>query len=141
MPKQNKDKIYRVIDANINRLKEGIRVCEDVIRFFVEDSKTWIEFKKIRHSIFSTIKSLDQRYKLLQSRDIVKDIGKKSLAPELKRSNIGEVFFANIQRAKESLRVLEEFSKLVDKRKAVEFKKIRYRLYELERKACKKIKF
>lgn len=140
MPKQDKDKIYRVIDANINRLKEGIRVCEDVIRFFVEDSKIWIEFKKIRHSIFSTVKGLDKRYKLLQTRDIVKDIGKKSLAQELKRNNIQEIFFANIQRAKESLRVLEEFSKLINKRKAVEFKNIRYRLYELERLAGK-IKF
>ena len=26
----NKERLYRVIDANLNRLKEGLRVVEDV---------------------------------------------------------------------------------------------------------------
>jgi hypothetical protein len=44
-----------------------------------------------------------------------------------------DVFYANSQRAKESLRVLEEFAKLRDRRLAEDLKKLRYQVYALEK--------
>ena len=46
---------------------------------------------------------------------------------------------ANSQRAKESLRVLEEFLKLSDKNSSGNFKQLRYQLYALEKRAIKKL--
>lgn len=139
MPIQPKIKIYRIIDANINRLKEGLRVCEDIIRFVLDDHGLWLKFKNARHSIFTAAKNIAPRYSLIESRQTKKDIGKKTTKQEIKRRDFQHIFFANIQRAKESLRVLEEFSKLLDKKQALKFKKIRYMMYSLEQEATKKL--
>ena len=42
--------IYRIIDANINRAMEGLRVCEDILRFGI-DSDSSGKFKEFRHLI------------------------------------------------------------------------------------------
>jgi len=44
-----------------------------------------------------------------------------------------------MQRVKESARVLEEFSKLIDRKVSVGFKNIRYGIYEIEKKIAGKI--
>ena len=66
--------------------------------------------------------------------DTRKDIGKKSNVTEFKRKRVEDVFFANSQRAKESIRVLEEFTKLFNKRLSQSLKNIRYKIYALEKK-------
>lgn len=133
-------KILRIIDANLNRLTEGIRVCEEVMRFILEEKKITQQFKRLRHKISSIISFLPiSKEKLIDVRDILKDVGKISIKPELKRKHWKDIFFANIQRIKESVRVLEEFSKLLDKKIALDFKKIRYEIYEIEKKSIKKI--
>lgn len=71
----------------------------------------------------------------MKSRDVKRDVGKKTAYRESKRKDIADVFYANIERVKESLRVLEEVSKLLDKKISQHFKKIRFRVYELEKKA------
>ena len=53
--------------------------------------------------------------------------------------NIKDVFFANACRAKESLRVLEEVSKLYGNGSSEKFKKLRFRTYELEKKSSIKL--
>ena len=67
------------------------------------------------------------------------DIGKNIYINELKRGGILDIFFANMQRVKESVRVLEEFSKLKSTNCAIAFKNLRYRIYGIEKKAAKKI--
>ena len=44
-------KFYRIIDANINRASEGIRVLEDLARFYLEDKDLSKRLKEIRHGI------------------------------------------------------------------------------------------
>ncbi len=139
MQKQLKDKIFRVIDANINRLKEAIRVCEDISRFIIDDHSLWLKFKKLRHSIFHACQKTAALKILIESRDIVKDVGKKSIVQETRRKDYQEILSANLQRAKESLRVLEEFSKVFRKQESEKFKKIRYQIYNLEKEAIKKL--
>ncbi len=138
MPNASKTKvIYRVIDANINRLKEGLRVCEEITRFILDNYNLTSEFKKIRHKAEVILKFLPRNTELFKERESLGDVGRKIYINELKRRNYQDIFFANMQRAKESIRVLEEFSKLINKDIAVKFKRLRYDIYELEKKSLK----
>ena len=134
------DGLYRIIDANINRLKEGLRVCEEITRFILDSKALTGELKKIRHQIDPLAAGLRKNPELLAQRNSLKDVGLKiSSRAEMKRQDFADVFAANIQRVKESIRVLEEFSKLEDVNIALGFRKIRYAIYEFEKKAAKKI--
>jgi thiamine-phosphate pyrophosphorylase len=131
--------IYRVIDANLNRAKEGLRVCEDITRFILDDTRLTSNFKNLRHKINSHIKGLDNFSLLIRQRESKKDAGRKLWnKSEVKRSGFKDIFSANIQRVKESVRVLEEFTKLDDVDIALDIKQIRYDIYELEKKVIKK---
>ena len=131
--------IKRIIDANINRAKEGLRVCEEVARFILNSRALTQEFKRLRHGINSITKRPGFFLNPIEQRDSLNDTGKLIYAQELKRKDYRDIFSANIQRVKESLRVLEEFSKLKDRSSALSFKRIRYSVYELEKKAQRKM--
>lgn len=94
----------------------------------------------MRHKIDAVAIDLVHFKELLNARDARRDVGRKIYANELKRENVSDIFFANIQRAKESVRVLEEFSKLKNRKLAIKFKEIRYGIYEFEKEAVKLIK-
>lgn len=128
----NNSKVFRVIDANLNRVKEGLRVCEDTTRFIFDDKRATREFKKIRHSIDLISGALDYKI-LLKYRNVDEDVGIRHIKAELKRADQNRILLANIQRVKESLRVIEEFLKLVDERLAGRAKYARYRTYSLEK--------
>lgn len=134
-----KRSINRIIDANINRTKEGLRVCEEIARFTLDSRSLTLEFKKIRHRIEAILKRLPNRAILIRERESLSDVGKNIALNELKRRDYRDIFFANIQRVKESVRVLEEFTKLINKDIALEFKKTRYLIYEIEKKGIAKI--
>ncbi|MBN2831541.1 MAG: thiamine-phosphate pyrophosphorylase [Candidatus Omnitrophica bacterium] len=139
MLKQAKGKsINRIIDANINRAKEGLRVCEDITRFIFDNREFTLKLKKIRHKVSELSSYLAPRIILLQERHSIKDVGRFIKADELKRKGVRDIFFANMQRAKESIRVLEEFSKLVNLKAAIGFKDIRYKIYDIEKKVLGK---
>ncbi|MDO8488907.1 MAG: hypothetical protein Q7S42_02190, partial [Candidatus Omnitrophota bacterium] len=76
---------------------------------------------------------------LLAQRNSKSDVGRFNSCGELARTNCKDIFWANIQRIKESLRVLEEFSKLVDRKAALGFKQLRYKVYEIEKASFKEI--
>jgi len=135
-----KDGIYRILDANLNRAREGLRVCEDVTRFVLDSEALSKELKALRHGIASALRSMPSGAKrLLEARDSEGDVGKGSKRPsEMKRSGAPDIFTANIQRVKESLRVLEEFSKIIDTRLAIRFRRLRFRTYTIEKKALVK---
>ncbi len=135
----NKIKINRIIDANINRAKEGLRVCEEITRFILENYKLTSELKQLRHKISELKQKLPADTDLIKERDSDKDIGKNIIINELKRKDLKDIFFANMQRVKEAIRVLEEFSKLTDTCLSVEFKKSRYKAYEIEKKVAEQL--
>lgn len=116
-----------------------MRVCEEITRFILKNRTLTSELKNCRHKIGNVIKMLPASDKFLMMRESTHDVGKNIYINELKRKNIQDIFFANIQRVKESIRVLEEFSKLKSKNCAIQFKNIRYRIYGIEKKAAKKI--
>ena len=130
--------LYRVIDANFNRSKEALRVLEDVSRFFLDDKVLTKQFKDIRHALTESLKSLKIK-ELIAARDVECDVGKESSLSELKRKAVADIFLANAQRLKESMRVLEEFAKLVSVKSAKQIKSLRYKIYDLEKKAAAKL--
>lgn len=132
--------LYRVIDANINRAKEGLRVCEEIARFILDDRNLTGDFKKIRHRIDALVRGLRGNSQLIPQRDSRGDVGLKVRnRSEFIRRDFQDVFYANIQRVKEAIRVLEEFSKLDSVKTALGLRGIRYEIYELEKKAAKKL--
>ena len=120
-------KLFRLVDANLNRLKEGIRVIEDINRYIFDDQKIASKLKSLRH-----LAKIDNYLKILPHRDIQNDVLKKSVETELKRESIATLLLANYKRAQEAARVLEEAFKLIDAKKSEDFKTIRYELYALE---------
>lgn len=145
----------RLIDANLNRLREGIRVVEDIARYILNDLPLASRLKTLRHR--ARIDNANLVDSLLQNRDIKNDILKKSTHSEIKRDSLRDIVMANFKRAQESARVLEEMFKLnfaVDLRESSEFsaesnidshesnakstaiceifKAIRYELYDIE---------
>ncbi len=133
MQKITEKHFWRIIDANYNRAKEGLRVCEDICRFVWGQKAFTAKLKRIRHEVTEKILQLPLDY-IVTSRDIREDVGKGSTASEFKREGVKEVFYANMQRVKESLRVLEEITKIYKVALAQDFKNIRYQLYEIEKK-------
>ncbi len=127
------EKLYRVMDANLNRAKEGLRVCEDICRFVYDHRGGTNGLKTIRHQLTDAAVGVGIP-KLVAARNIEGDVGKTTVKSELARRKIDDIFYANAQRVKESIRVLEEFAKLKDRRIAENFKKLRYRLYALEKR-------
>lgn len=134
------NKTIRIIDANCNRAKEGLRVCEDIIRFIMGDEKLTMQLKDIRHCITSVLKSLGiKEQDLVDSRSTGEDAGKKSSVDEINKNDIRQVLSANLQRVKESIRVLEEVSKIINKDKSQKFKDLRYKVYDIEKAIFKKV--
>lgn len=137
----NKQKeIYQIIDANLNRAREGVRVVEEVVRFIQQDAKKSDQLKDLRHKIIKAAHELPISLdKVKLARNVEKDVGRNSFSEsEKNKKDIQELVFANLQRVQESLRVLEEFSKLLDEKASFRFKKLRFRTYELEIKLLKK---
>ena len=135
-------KVYRIIDANFNRTQEGLRVCEEVARFILGSSALNIRFKKLRHSIKAILKCLprDLRESIISFRESASDVGRGKSKLEKTRADFKDIFIANIQRAKESLRVLEEFFKIIDTGLSAKFKRLRYKAYTLEKDTIKLFK-
>lgn len=123
-----KPDIYRVIDANLNRLKEGIRVIEDIARYLQNNKALASELKLIRHK-----SKTDDTALLLNSRDSINDVLKKTISSELNRKSLEDILLANYKRAQESSRVLEEMYKIINPIQSEKFKEIRYSLYTLEK--------
>ena len=120
--------LYRVIDANLNRLKEGIRVVEDIMRYRDNNKELSTKLKNLRH-----LAQIDETKKLLQNRDSINDVLRPTIKSELNRTSIDDIIIANFKRGQESCRVLEELFKLETIEYSERFKHIRYELYDLEK--------
>jgi len=120
--------LFRVIDANINRLKEGIRVIEDMARYVHNDKALSTRLKTLRH-----LCKIDDIQSLLASRDSQNDVLRPTMPSEMERVSIESIIIANYKRAQESSRVLEEIYKVIDPLLSENFKNIRYELYTLEK--------
>ena len=126
--------VFRALDANCNRAREGFRVAEDVARFILNDSALLNRLKKLRHGVTEAELSLFKSRQIrLAARDVAKDLGRGNKEKwEKVRSTPKELLKANLKRAQEALRSLEEFSKLLKHPASAKFKKFRYECYKIE---------
>ncbi len=124
---KNMNSNLRLIDANLNRLREGIRVVEDIFRYIYNDKTNALKLKNLRH-----LSRLSNYTELLESRDVNNDVLRSSIKSEQNRDDLYSILIANFKRAQESARVLEEFTKLISIKDSENFKYIRYELYNLE---------
>jgi thiamine-phosphate pyrophosphorylase len=131
------EKFARIVDANCNRVREAIRVIEDVLRFHIENPALSASLKDARHEICAACDVvLRENLDGLKARDVAGDPGRDSMTEsEAARADWKEVLLSNFRRAEEGLRVLEEVSKLADSGLSHRFKRSRFRIYDLE-KAC-----
>ncbi|MDX4058015.1 thiamine-phosphate pyrophosphorylase [Aliarcobacter skirrowii] len=117
----------RIIDANLNRLREGIRVVEDIFRYVYNNKELSTKLKNLRH-----LARVENFYEILESRDVQNDVLRESIKSEQNREDLNSILIANFKRAQESSRVLEELTKLSSIKDSENFKYIRYELYILE---------
>jgi thiamine-phosphate pyrophosphorylase len=119
----------RIIDANLNRATEALRVLEEIARFYLDDKNFSEKLKHIRHSVSSVA---DFSYhSFLKSRDTKNDVGIEISNPS-KRKSIINIFKANFKRLQQALRVLGEYSQAEGLDSEL-FEKARYETYTLEK--------
>lgn len=117
------DDFSRIIDVNLNRASEGLRVVEEVIRHLNRDERLFNQVRSLRHRINQT---LPDSISLILSRESASDPGRMTEVPE--RLNTLGLIRANLKRAQEAIRVLEEVSQ-----QKQSFMAIRFDLYSLEK--------
>lgn len=123
----------RIIDAASNRASEGMRVVEDHARFMLNDVFLTEQLKQLRHNLTSALGAIDKQ-SLLAARETLADVGTQvSTNSEMTRQSILDVVAASFSRIQQSLRSIEEYSKLVDTNVSSVVEQLRYKTYTLER--------
>lgn len=124
----------RIIDANANRAREGLRVLEEIARFHLDDAELSRVLKQMRHDLVNEVERLPiSAGERLGARDTPSDVGTAiSTTSEGERRSIDVLAGSGSARVSEALRVLEETVKLTGA-DAAGFEALRYRLYEAER--------
>jgi thiamine-phosphate pyrophosphorylase len=126
--------VLRIIDANLNRTAEGLRVLEDIARLGLNHAHLSADLKAMRHGLVRTDSFVQEE--LVWSRDTAADVGRDTLVPgEDPGQEVPSVLVANSRRVQESLRVLEEMTKTPDGPpglNSASFKEARFRLYAIE---------
>jgi thiamine-phosphate pyrophosphorylase len=130
--------MLRLVDANIDRIGEGLRVLEDVARFILDDATLSSRLKFMRHELVADEALLQEQ--LLTARHSDRDVGAFAEVAEEERKDIPEVVMANARRVQESLRVMEEFAKLSELAlDSTKYNRARFDLYELEQVLISKL--
>jgi len=120
--------LYRILDANLDRSREGLRIIEEWCRFGLDNATLTEECKALRQELAVWHSSA-----LRAERDTPGDAGTELTHPgEAQRTSIQQVLQANLCRVQEALRVLEEYGKVYRPEMATACKQMRYRVYTLE---------
>ena len=125
----------RILDANANRAREGLRVAEEHARFVLDRADLCERFKRLRHELAAALALVEAASggDLCRARDTAGDVGTViATASERARSGTADVARAAVKRTSEALRALEEYGKIISAEAAARFERIRYGLYEAE---------
>ncbi|MBD2665962.1 thiamine phosphate synthase [Richelia sinica] len=120
--------IHRILDANLDRTREGLRIIEEWCRFGLNNPHFAGECKRLRQEIAQW-----HTAEIRAARDTAGDTGTDLTHPqEEQRANVSSLLQANFCRVQEALRVLEEYGKLYHPNMGKAFKLMRYQVYTLE---------
>ena len=140
-PEATSQKILRIIDANLNRTSEGLRLLENIARLMLDDVILTQQLKAMRHELVTGSWSFNKQ--LIQTRDSEGDVGVNIEAPGQEQPrDIPTTIVANSRRIQESLRTLEELAKTpgaIPELDSEKFKQARFNLYTIERNLLSKL--
>lgn len=123
----------RILDANLNRAREALRVVEDYCRFALDDADLCGRLKSLRHDLAAAT-ALHGEHALLV-RDTPGDVGTAiTTRSEQRRGDLSAVVIAAGKRFGEAVRVVEELLKIEDADAALAVERVRYGFYEVERR-------
>ena len=121
-----------MLDANSNRAREGLRVCEDLVRFSPSPASAFRALRRLRQHLNARLRRLPvSAASLVRARDSIRDPGRGAASGSVK--SVEHLLLINLQRTKEALRVLEESCRLLAPRQARGFQSLRFRTYDVER--------
>ncbi|MFQ5413167.1 MAG: thiamine phosphate synthase [Phycisphaerae bacterium] len=124
----------RIIDANLNRAREALRVMEDYARFILDDDALSGALKDERHALTADVPPGVAR-RLTASRDTARDVGRtRTAGGECHRPGAADVALAGGRRLAEALRAIEEYAKTLDVAWALRVERMRYRGYHLDQR-------
>jgi thiamine-phosphate pyrophosphorylase len=134
--------LARMIDANLNRATEGLRVADDLARFVLKSAPLCAEFKTIRHGVVAAAAPLGATVGGIEHRDTPGDVGTTvSTQGEMNRPSLASAAEAACGRAQEAVRVLEESAKVAGFGEAARsLEALRYRTYTAARTLILKLK-
>lgn len=120
--------LCRILDANLDRAREGLRVVEEWCRFGLNSAVLTELCKQLRQDL-----AYWHRLELRLARNTPDDPGTRlTHIQEGYRADFQAILQANLGRVQEALRVLEEYGKLYDPEMAAACKQMRYQVYSLE---------
>ncbi|MGI0491054.1 thiamine phosphate synthase [Alkalinema pantanalense CENA528] len=120
--------LYRILDANLDRAREGLRVVEEWCRFGLNQAALTEQCKAMRQELAQW-----HLPEFRAARNTPGDLGTQMTHPqEAKRDSIAQVLQANLCRIEESLRVLEEYGKVHSAEMGAAMKQMRYKIYTLD---------
>ncbi len=125
--------VARIMDANLNRAREALRVMEEYARFVLDHAMLAKRVKDLRHGLADAVAASNSDA-LMVARDTAGDVGTVTEAEgEYQRSDAESVVRAAGKRLSEALRVIEEYAKTFDETLARHVEKLRYTAYDVER--------
>ncbi len=127
------NRIAQLIDANLDRAREGLRVMEDWCRFGLKRNDFSVQIKDWRQQLGA------HHHKIYRDARLTSSDPAMGVSHPLQktRSTPEDIFIANSSRVQEALRVLEEFTRITDPNLSATATKIRYGTYEIEIKVLK----
>jgi thiamine-phosphate pyrophosphorylase len=124
-------KVWRLLDANANRAREGLRIIEDTSRFVLENAAAAKAIRKMRHGVDELVR---KHYKqLLSARDVANDSGRANAAKPYK-GGVNALLAANFKRVEEALRVLEEYGRVLAPGAVKKTQALRFQVYAWEKR-------
>ncbi len=124
-------KVWRLLDANANRAREGFRILEDTARFVLDKPEAAKALRILRHGVDELVR---RHYKkLLLARDVEHDGGRSNAAKPYK-GGVHELIAANFKRCSEALRVLEEYGRLLNASASKKAQHLRFEAYKVEKR-------
>jgi thiamine-phosphate pyrophosphorylase len=127
----------QLIDLNLNRLSEGLKVLEDITRFFFRDKNSLLRIRTLKRNLWKNVSEI--RKKVIWARQSKQDLGRSAAFDIHRRGNIVDTLTANFKRGQEASRVLEELFKTINSEHSRSFKTLRFMLYDWEKELFNQI--
>src|SRR5688500_4705007 len=131
--------VLRILDANLNRAREALRVVEDYARFHLDDGALSGELKQLRHDLAAASAGWAGEAGL--HRDTPGDVGSVAkTSSEDVREELVAIGREGGKRLGKGLRTMEEYLKIESPAVAGRVELIRYQFYDVEMRVARTLR-